>query len=68
MTVKQRIAKRRAINKRLGEQDAAHRCAHCKTVLDRTRVAMGWRFCSTECEEAYVAFHERWTAAKARVR
>lgn len=64
---KKTLEQRRQREYALAEAEYHLRCRHCKTVIDRIRLQMGDRFCSTECDEAETAFQERWAAAKARV-
>jgi len=65
--IRKHVLARRQKLRELAEQDAANRCRHCKTVLERVRVQMGEPFCSTDCEDDHLAFLARWEAAKAKV-
>lgn len=67
MTQRKLLKTRRERNLELGAQDSASCCQHCKNVLESVRIAMGERFCSTECEDDHLAFLARWEAARAKV-
>lgn len=65
--MKKHVAKRRAVNRALGEKDHAARCAQCRKPLLRVRLEMGERFCDQDCDDDYAAIQERMAELKAKV-
>lgn len=53
MNIKQRLEERRAINLRLAEEDAKHRCGICKRAVPESKRFIRWGdpkpYCSQAC-------------------
>lgn len=66
---KQKLTERQQRNRALAAQDAAHRCAYCKTVIE-TRVERFGQpegYCSQVCLDAAIEY-ESFLAAHQRLR
>lgn len=52
--LKKKIAVRRAVNQRLGQQDQASRCAYCRAAVIGGLVDFisGLKFCDDDCQKA----------------